>query len=99
MTQMSTADMKLHLSIPAADNGNDGLIDGYIEAAESFVARHLRRDMGSDFPDGWPPDALQAVRLLVADWYKNREPITPGGQVELPMGVRILLAPLRDLGA
>ncbi|MBY6138531.1 head-tail connector protein [Leisingera daeponensis] len=99
MTQISAADMKLHLSIPAADSGNDGLIEGYIGAAESFVARHLRRDMEVDFPGGWPPDALQAVRLLVADWYENREPVTSGGQVELPMGVRMLLAPLRDLGA
>lgn len=99
MTQISAADMKLHLSVPAGDTGNDGLIDGYIGAAESFVARHLRRDMGADFPDGWPPEALQAVRLLVADWYENREPVASGGRVELPMGVKMLLAPLRDLGA
>ena len=42
-----------------------------------------------------PPAILQAIRILVAHWYANREVIVPGGAFEVPMSVRALISPYR----
>lgn len=100
MSQISTADMKLHLSVSPDDTGNDGIIQGYISAAEIWVAQYLRRDLVAEFENGWPEPILQAVRLMVAMWYHNREGVSEGGVVsEVPFGVKDMLASYRDMGA
>lgn len=97
MVQISAADLKPHLSVADDDTGNDTLIDGYIAAAEDWAAKYLRRDLDTEFPDGWPASILQAVRLLVAHWFEHREAVSdaPGG-VPVPYGVKSLCAPYRD---
>jgi uncharacterized phiE125 gp8 family phage protein len=42
-----------------------------------------------------PAPLLQAVRLLVAEWYETREAITFSSPSELPHGVRDLIQPFR----
>ncbi|MCG7626049.1 head-tail connector protein [Epibacterium sp. Ofav1-8] len=99
MTQIALENMKLHLGVPADDPGHDLLIAGYVDAAEDHVLRHLRRDLDEEFPEGWPPSVLQAIRLLVAHWYSNREAVAPGVMAEVPYGVKAMLAPYREFGA
>ena len=61
---------------------------------------HLRRDLDAEFPAGWPAPVLQAVRLMVAHYYANREAVVIGSAAtELPLGAERMLAPWRDLGA
>lgn len=100
MSQLSPAGMKPHLSLPAGDTGADQQIQDYIDAAEAWVAQHLRRDLDAEFPGGWPAPIIQAVRLLVGHWYANPEATSPGGKLsQAPFGVSAMLAGYRDLGA
>jgi uncharacterized phiE125 gp8 family phage protein len=49
---------------------------------------------------GWPEDVKQAVRLLVAHWYANREAVVVGDSVSpLPMAVDALLGTHRRMFA
>ena len=42
------------------------------------------------------PSAIhQAIRILVAHWYANREVIVPGNAAEVPMSVQALVSPYR----
>lgn len=99
MTQIALEEMKLHLGVPAEDQGHDVLITGFVGAAEDHVVRYLRRDLDTEFPGGWPSSVLQAIRLLVAHWYLNREAAAAGVMAEVPYGVKAMLAPYREFGA
>lgn len=79
-------------------NDDDVLIQGYIDAARGHVTDHLRRDLDAEFPSGWPVQINQAVLMLVAHWYAHREAVSGTGEMgEIPLAVRALLAPHRDL--
>lgn len=99
MSQLSPADIKPHLALPAGDTGDDLLIQDYINAAEAHVVAYTRRDLDTEFPSGWPAPVLQAVRFLVGHFYANREAVAATGRSEVPLGVKAMLAPWRDLGA
>jgi len=46
-----------------------------------------------------PASLVQAVKLLAAHWYENREAVTAGGEMaDLPLGVRAIIAPYRMVG-
>lgn len=42
-----------------------------------------------------PLNIRQALRLLTAQWYRNREPAAPGQTAELPFAVNVLVSPSR----
>lgn len=85
------ATMKGHLRVDPDDESEDGLIQGYIEAAKMHVAMHCDRRLvdgepGSPDEMGLTPDVEQAILLLVAHWYANREAVVTGtiaSQVQL----------------
>lgn len=48
--------------------------------------------------EGCPEPIRQAIRMLVAHWHRNREAVGPvgaAGVAEIPMGVAVLIEPLR----
>jgi uncharacterized phiE125 gp8 family phage protein len=45
--------------------------------------------------DKVPAAIVQAIRMLVAHWYANREAVTTGSAAAIPMGVDMLIAPYR----
>lgn len=45
-----------------------------------------------------PAAIRHAIMLLAAHWYENREASTEGGFEELPLGVKSLLLPFRQVG-
>ena len=46
-----------------------------------------------------PPSLVQAVKLLAAHWFANREAVSAGaGMADVPLGVRALIAPYRMVG-
>ncbi|SFR40517.1 uncharacterized phage protein (possible DNA packaging) [Yoonia tamlensis] len=93
---VNLADIKAHLRVDHADE--DTVIGRYLSAAQAYVSRYLRRDLDTEFPDGWPFEADQAVRLLTCHWYEHREPTADGGAGSaLPHAVKDLLSGLRCL--
>lgn len=103
MAQLSAAEIKPHLVIEdgfADDAAEDALIDSYIAAAESHIKRHCRVDFDTVYPDGWPADLVQVIRVLVADWHGTRETqIIGASAAPMSLTVKDMLAPFRDLGA
>ena len=58
----------------------------------------------SDEANGIPKSIIQAMKMLVATWYENRESITDdvlasmnSNALEIPFGVKSLLAPYRTI--
>ena len=95
MAQLSPADLKPHLSIPVDYVGDDALITDYIASAEAMIARHVRRDLDTEFPGGWPGDALQALRVQVAHlWMHRGDDATDTG---IANAAARILQPLRNL--
>lgn len=96
MSELQLSDVKSHVS---GVDDDDLKLQGFIDAAEAHVVNYLRRDMGVDFPDGWPEPIKQAVRLLVAFFYDNRGGSAEenGSNAEVPFWFKELLMPYRDL--
>jgi hypothetical protein len=88
---VSLADMKTHLGItPDMGDADDAMIQKQLGAAGAHVARLLgfALDHGEQFPNGTPADIDQAVKLLAAHWYENREATLVGVSAEpIPFGV------------
>ncbi|QUS39060.1 phage gp6-like head-tail connector protein [Tardiphaga alba] len=80
--------VKKHLNITF--DTDDELLRGYIKAAEAYLIAHTRDDLFCRED----PDVDQAVLLLAAHYYANREATMVGATVAtLPFGVReVILA-------
>ncbi len=91
------ATIKEHLRVHPDDTSEDGLIQGYVEAAKEHVAQHCDRRLVDGTPSGpdemgLTADVRQAILMLVAHWYATREAVVTGtinSQVQL--GVERLL--------
>ena len=89
MSQLALADIKRYCQ--AVDFSADDVLLGELQAAaEAFVQTYIRRALDTEFPGAWPEPCCQAVKLLVAAWYRERE-------APVPEGVRDMLKPYRDL--
>lgn len=90
MSVVQLADAKAQLNLTTTDD--DVLVQALIDAAELYIAPFVI----------WPQDPpepaiLQAIKLLVAHLYENREASLVGVSVEqLPIGVFDLITPYRD---
>lgn len=85
---IDTDTLKLHLNI--TDDADDTVITQYLNAAQTHLERQLgfALDDADEFPDGTPADVDQAVLMLAAHWYENREATLVGVTAQsLPMGV------------
>ena len=81
-------------------DAEDDLIKGYVDAALAHVEQHCDRTLVVPVPGvEMTPDQMeltadvwQAVYLLVAHWYANREAVVTGTiATELPLGFERLL--------
>lgn len=89
MSQLGITDIKRH--VQALDfSDDDDLLTDLQAVAEEFVQDYTRRDLDTEFPGAWPLACCQAVKMLVAAWYEDRE-------ADVPAGVREMLRPHRDL--
>ena len=98
MSQITLEEIKAHCQADDFTDDDDLLAD-LQGVAEEYVQKHVRRDLEAELPGAWPPGCVHAVKLLVAYWYGNRAAVGDGSDSEVPMGVRDLLAPHRDLSA
>lgn len=83
------------------DGGETALRQRMLDGATAHVGRLLgfAIDDATQFPDGTPADLEQAVLLLAAHWYENREAalISNAAQaIELPFGVQQIVAEYRN---
>ena len=83
---------KLHLRINPGDESEDALILDIIAAAREYCENYT----GKSFSDGneEPPKTVkQAMLLLIAHWYTNREAVVAANVVprEVAITVRALL--------
>lgn len=88
---VSLDQMKAHLGI-TEDMGtvDDALIERQLASAKAHITRLIgfALDDAVQFPGGTPADLDQAVMLLAAHWYENREATLVGVSAEyIPFGV------------
>lgn len=91
------AALKAHLNMLDADH-DDTLLTDKIEAAITFTSHHVGKlDAQTGDPvtlmwDTAPADVRQAILMLAAHWYENREATLIGiGGAETPIGYFDLL--------
>lgn len=93
---VTIAEMQAHLRLEGDEGeAHDVGLEGYIASARDHIARHTRRDLDTEYPDGLPPALFQAQLLLSAHFYLNREAVASGDMAVLPFGVQELLADFR----
>lgn len=77
---------KAHLNMDAVDSADDWILFDKIEAAEAWIDRWLPEPMAD--MESVPADLKQAVLMLVAHFYENREATLVGVSAEeIPFGV------------
>lgn len=82
--------LKAHLNIVGTED--DTLLSQKLAAAEAFATSYC----GETFTDPLPAAVEQAVLMLAAHWYENREAAVVGATAStIPFGVHQLLSPHR----
>lgn len=87
-------DIKKHLNIDYPED--DQYLKELIEVAEASVKMFIQQDLSSLATDGkLPADLRHAIRLLVGQFYANRETTAFSTPSEIPFGLTYLLLPHR----
>lgn len=95
MPILTVDDLKAHLNITG--NADDALIAQKIDVAEAWISRWLEITLAE--MEEVPADLKEAVRLLVAHLYENREATLVGISAdELPLGLWDILNQHRAWG-
>lgn len=93
-------DLKAHLSF-TDDIGNvdDGMLTRILAAAEGFVERKLgfkfADTYGAEGQEAVPGALVEAVLMLAAHWYENREAVGEAAR-EPPFGVSEIIREFRN---
>lgn len=91
MAVVTLGEVKEHVRVDHFDD--DGLLNGYIDAAVDYLAR-----IGCHVDDDPLPIVIkQAALLLVGHWYTNREAVESAASFELPLGFNALVASVREV--
>jgi uncharacterized phage protein (predicted DNA packaging) len=87
---ISLEDVKAHLNI--TNSADDNLISDKIAVATTFVETYTGESLGS----APPSPLLEAIKMLAAHLYENREATLAGATTHnLPFGVWDLITPYR----
>lgn len=89
---VTLAEIKVHLRLDAGVSGEDSYLDGLIVAARRSVELRTSRSIVAEEPTLIGDDlvsARQAMLLMVANWYLNRE-----GDAREPPQIAWLLEPI-----
>lgn len=89
---VTLAEAKLHLRINPGDTSEDGLIKDLITAAREFCENYTGKELVGENVVV-PKTVKQALLLLIAHWYNNREAVVAANVVprEVELTVRTLL--------
>jgi hypothetical protein len=101
MSIVSVEDIKAHANVTIDDD--DDLLQAYIDAAEEWVGKFTGKALDSYAADNPPADVpeplKQAVKMLAAHLYANREATLVGNTltiVDVSPGIYDLMAPYRE---
>ena len=84
---------KQHLQIDGDYTDDDEYLVLLIQAAEDAVSRHLDIPLNHLIQNGvLPASIVQAILLLIGNFYANREPVSYGTVVKIPYTVDYLLS-------
>lgn len=95
MSIVTVAEVKEQLN--QSLDADDDLIQRKIDAAEAYVARYIGQALADlDGDDGFPPDLREAITMLAATLYEQREMALVGVTAqEAPFGFYDLVKPYR----
>lgn len=95
MSVVTVEDQKTHMNVDFDDD--DTIIASKIDAAESYVAELIGQSLAG--METVPEALKEAVRMLAAHFYENREAASFDGRGhELPFGFTALVTPHRTWG-
>ncbi|ASG87606.1 head-tail connector protein [Salmonella enterica] len=102
MQFLTIAQIKQQLRLDEDFTDEDGLLELYGTAAENAAIKTLNRNLYVDVvPDSDSngmvivDDIKLAMLMTVSHWYKNRAPVTPFEQSDIPLTYKFLLNPYR----
>lgn len=94
---VSLAILKKHLNIESDFTADDEYITGLEGVAEQVLSQDLCEDLEDmSTCDGVPKPLLQAIKLLVGQYYANREPVAFAASSEVPLTYRHLVSLYRN---
>lgn len=94
MAIVELADVKAHLNV--TDSTDDTLITSKIDAAQAMIEQQLGYAIQTEFTVV-PGDLKEAVRMLAAHFYENREASVIGISASLlPLGVKDIIRDRRN---
>lgn len=83
---------KQHLQIDEEYTDDDNYIILLIQAAEDAVEHHLDRPLSTLLKNSvLPSSIIQAILLLIGNFYNNREPVAYGTVLKVPYTIDYLL--------
>lgn len=91
---LSLIQIKKHLNIDENYNGDDEYLQQLNRVADEVVEKHINRslfDIKAENKGELPSALEQAILLLIANFYVNREPITYTSATELPISYNYIL--------
>lgn len=93
---MSAISLELFKKHVRADDfdADDALLQHYLDAAEEWVVDCTNRDFGELALDGngeLPKPLVQAILLVAAHWYNQRESVSGAQMAEVPDGLQALI--------
>lgn len=102
MQFLTIAQIKQQLRLDEDFTDEDGLLELYGTAAENAAIKTLNRNLYADeVPDSDSngmaivDDIKLAMLMTISHWYKNRAPVTPFEQSDIPLTYKFLLNPYR----
>lgn len=90
---LDLATLKAHCNVTGETD--DAVLTRLLSAATAHTVRQLgfAIDDATEFPDGTPADVEQAVLMLAAHWYENREASLVGVTAQsVPLGYAEIIA-------
>lgn len=86
MTYLTLAQIKKHLNIDDAFNGDDTYLSSLADVAEQILAQHIEQPLADVEVDGVLPAPLRhAMLLLIGNLYLNRETMSFGSMQQVPI--------------
>ena len=79
---------------------DDEYLQSLLDAAEAHIIRETHRsaeELSELGEEGFPAPLVQAIMLLAAHWYNQREAVSTAQMHAVPMGVQSLVKPYRKL--
>ena len=91
-------ELKKHLNLDASYGDDDAYITSLEEMAEELVQRHIDCTFDDIIGEQGevPKPLLQAIKLLVGNFYDNRESVAYSTAIEIPSSLTYILSMYRN---